>query len=342
MANLGPFPSFGWSHTRHGDFHRCQRLYYHKVYGSWGGWAADPADPAWWEYRLKHLVGSAKQVVGTALHDAAREVVQRIVQGNEVPDAGELYERHTSALDALGTVALSAFLERPKRHPMTLAEFAGAGRELPHQISEAREHLFTCLSALLESEVIDELKCVRPADVVLTDMLDSVMVQVDACGPVKIWAAPDLAYWTSPERETITVVDWKTGSAQGAAEQLATYAWYMSRRFGIPEDPNRFVGRVVTLSPYRDRSVIITRPMIDAAYDRICTDVREMRSFQADTYTNEPVEAALFDMVSEDQRYRCRHCVFAVLCDPLRGAERPSPLGEDRWAALVAGVELAE
>ena len=134
---------------------------------------------------------------------------------------------------------------------------------------------------------------------------------------VTLWAAPDLAYWSPDEATSLVLVDWKTGGAEDAEQQLAAYALYVTQR-NAPPTSTRMVGRIVSLSPYREEEIEITARHLADARDRIEADIALMRTYQADPSTNEPVSLHEFEMPPEEHRRQCTWCPYHLLCEPLQ------------------------
>lgn len=320
MADLGPYPELGWSHSRSRTLGECERRYYLTTYGSWWGWEPSAEPEARFAYTLKQLVPSAKTRVGTLIHTFAQEVVQAVVQRRELPDWKILYERGCADLATLRNRSVADFVHSPKRHPLLLASWSGDAAEVTRQIEEAREHLYQCILSLLDAEVLEEIARCTTEQVILTDVLDSTELRLAGGQRITIWAAPDVAYWDPDQPGRLVLLDWKSGSIDGAEDQLAAYALYVHHRHDIRIDPGAVVGRVVTLSPYADRTLEITPDQIRSVEERIREDVDQMRSLQADRATNRPVAREHFRMLDSGQMKRCRWCSFAPLCAPLRGS----------------------
>ena len=224
---FGPFPEPGWSLSRQRNLEECPRLYYHTVYGSWGGWSAGPDSPAWRAYRLKHLV-TVEQVVGIEVHERARELVRAIREGRPRPTEEELLDRCWEALGKLRRADLRTFLLHPKAQPLLRPVYYGEEVDWGAMFRTAGGTLERCITSLATNPVLEDVARCAPAGILLPEPFDRVPFPVDG-HPVHLWAAPDLVLSppveaASPSGRTLEIVDWKTGSARGAADQVAVYA----------------------------------------------------------------------------------------------------------------------
>jgi hypothetical protein len=311
-------PELGWSLKRQRALDSCARLYYHLVYGSWNGWRAGQDEPSWRSYRLKHLV-SVEQVVGIEVHERAREVVRSILQRGERPTHSVLYERCWATLARLRDADVRAFLLRPKEHPLLQGIYYGWDRDWDAAFQAAGALLDRCLRELLASPLLDELARCTPGHVLLPEPFDRVPFLVDG-RPASLWAAPDVAHLRPGGRHVLEITDWKTGSADGAEDQLAVYAVFLRSRWRIPFAEGRFVGRVVSLRDGTEIRHEITRADLVSAAARIADGVRAMRRLLADPDSGAPLPRSAFSMVAPEHRQRCARCPFAQLCDAERAA----------------------
>lgn len=317
MPELGEFPQTGWSHSRQRDLDECPRRYYLKSFGSWRGWCTPPDHPSTTTYLLKNLT-TLPMALGIRVHEAAREVVQRILRGEDPPDYKDLFDRCWADLVRLRSGDRTKFEKSPKRSPLLLEQWYGIEEDLPSQYEDARILLGVCLENLLESDILEEIAAAGPDGVLLCDAVDAVEIPLSPDESVTVWAAPDLAYW-SPARDLLTIVDWKTGSTRGAEMQLATYAVYLRQRFRVPFTEGRIRGRVVALSAdEQDRTHLLTRDDLIAAHARIRAGVDTMRGFLADERTTEPLPKWEFPMADGERRRLCSRCSFAQICGPER------------------------
>jgi hypothetical protein len=324
MESFGPYPALSVSHSALRDLEECPRRYYWRTWGSWLGWSVDIDHPAWLPYRLKNLAG-VRQQIGILVAEAARDVVRAVLNGEEPPSHEELMLRCWKHLLELRARPVHEFRADPKRRPMLRTIFHGDAQGFEDEWGDAYEHLRRCLANLLDSDLLVDLAKCEPRHVLVCDSLSSIEIDLGGGDRVTMWAAPDIAFWaTSSPEARLTVLDWKTGSATEVEQQLALYAIYICHRWQIPFEPDRFVGRVVSLgAPYRDREYIITQDDISAALHRMRAGVREIRSYEADAQTREPVERGLLPM-TEDVRL-CGKCGYAALCEPLRDRPRGAP-----------------
>ena len=329
MGSLGPFPPYGWSHSRQYLLDACARRYYHHTYGSWDGWDAQPDDPAWLTYRLKKLVSPA-QLAGTLVHEAIRaQVIPAIQGGRALPDPEELIESCLARLREVQRRTWEEHIRTPK--PGMLRErYLGLPVDLAELCQEAADSIDVCLYNLLEHPLLPELRAAGPARIVVTDSMASTLLTYADGVQIPFWAAPDLVYYTLDDPPVVMLVDWKTGSLNGVETQIAVYAVYVRAKWNIPFARGRFRGLAVDLqNPARSREIEITRDMIVAAGERIREGERAMARFRADAAVNRPLPKEAFPMVDGEDRWKCGGCVYARICS------------EDRYPGITRQHEEA-
>ncbi len=84
MGYDAPYPEFSWSHSRDRTLAECARAYFWRYYGGHRGWSSEASEEARLAYALKQLT-SFPMIVGTAVHDCARECTEAVRRGTPRP-----------------------------------------------------------------------------------------------------------------------------------------------------------------------------------------------------------------------------------------------------------------
>jgi hypothetical protein len=255
-------------------------------------------------------------VLGTAIHARAREIARAITGGHERPPLDKLRERTRAELNAvcLRSRDLGAFLRDPKSHPVLQSAYYGFGVS-KHTAARVRAKMERCLASLVTSSVWDDLATCPRAAVRIIDA--PALFDTDA---TSVWVVPDLIY--TPRSGRTTIVDWKTGNADGAAvHQLSLYAWFVRDVLALPMGPAGYEGRVVELGSGTEWYVDLTDEAITEARERLGTSVDAMQALLEAPDHVRPKAIAHFPLTEE--RRRCSGCNFLELCE--RELEEGSP-----------------
>jgi hypothetical protein len=317
-------PTFSWSHTRQQTFDACARRYYWTYYGSHNGWEPGAPRSARLAWALKQLT-TYPLALGTAVHDQARRVALAVRDGHPPPAYDVL---RASARGALNRLYLrsrdrAAFARAPSRHPITVDAYYGR-RPAPALFERLREKLGRCLTNLLDQPLWDELSGAPAGAVRVVDALATVPID-----GVPVYVAPDLVVRTP--RAGSVVVDWKTGSADGAPAQLALYTMFVRDVLGLPARGDTYEARVVQLETGRTAVHHVTTDDREAARARVADGVRRMRAYLVDPVRNVPTTPETFPLA--DDRRACHYCRYRALCE---SELRPSPSVELRDMTCVA------
>ncbi len=97
-AAAAPDPALAWSATRRRRVRECERAYYWHYVGSADGWQPGVPVERRRAFALKHLT-SLPQLLGTVVHNAARDVVLAVRDGRAVPTLDELLDGARRALN---------------------------------------------------------------------------------------------------------------------------------------------------------------------------------------------------------------------------------------------------
>lgn len=301
-------PTFSWSHSRDRVFLQCARSYYWRYYGSHNGWHADAPEEQREAYALKYLT-TLPLVLGTAVHECARDSVQAVRRRTARPAFDAMLTHVNRALDRanLGSHYRDAFLADPKRIPM-LRDVWYTGRQDPAALPRALAKARICLRALDDAAVWDDIAACRPGWVAAVDNPEPFIHKEWA-----VYAGPDVVY--RPRAGQVVIVDWKTGDEADADLQIALYALYCRKALGLRFRDGEWFGRVINLATGTDTLREINRLDLLQAAERIEASVAAMQALLQDPERNEPLRRDAFPLVHEDRRRTCTGCEFYALCE---------------------------
>jgi len=319
--------SAAWSHTRDQTFQTCRRRYYYQYILSAGGWRPESPPEVRGAYRLKHLV-SLEQVLGTTIHNRAREIAAAIVEGQARPDLEVLRARTRAELNTAWKRGndLAAFLRDPRRNPLLHTTYYD-GETPPSLVALTRQRMEKCLTNLAGCPVWDALEADPERRVWITDRVQSFPI-----AGVTVWVSPDLVF--SEPDGTVVIVDWKTGRVPNAVamEQLCLYALFV--RCSLMPSAPRLRGEVHGLCDGEHVVCHITAEDLEQAKERLVQSVAGIEACVEPRILSGEVTAAQFPRTSWTAQ--CHRCNFWELCG--RGI-RSEP---DRLVPERPGEELDE
>jgi hypothetical protein len=302
-------PEFSWSHSRARLLEDdCARRYYWNYYGSWRGWQSDADEEARIAYRLKQLT-TLPMVLGQAVHERAREMVLAVQEGAESPTLDVMRERTRAALNRVwrGARDKAGFFRAPKRIPMLLEPYYGLAIS-NDRIALTKSKMERCLDYLHDWPGWTRLRECDQNDILLFEPTKS--VEYDG---LRLYAAPDLVYRTPDGAWTI--LDWKTGEAEAAEDQLSLYALYLLESDVLPGFDGTARGLIINLDEGEERVIEIRPEHLASARERIRSSEWRMRGLLVglDAERNEAQPRDRFALPVDTER--CRWCPFYELCE---------------------------
>lgn len=304
--SLGPRPPFEWSLSRQRTLEACARRYYWDVYGAWGGWEREAPEEKRIAYRLKKL-RSLDLALGTALHRRAWELAELARAGRAPPSEATLRRRTRDEVGRLYRASREAFVRDPKGSPMLQGFYYGEGPD-EDAVERVREKLRVCLPHLLEVDLWPAIR-ERRRQVVFAADPDRFYEPVVREDGTRVHATPDLVLW-SPEEETYTVVDWKTGKPRpDDRRQIEVYGLFAHERYDVP----RCRGRIVYLLDGSSRREELGPEAFEETRARIARGIEAMREYVEDPERNDPKPRSAFPLARD--RWECRWCRFFELCE---------------------------
>ena len=291
----------------------CMREWYHRAYGSWGGWNRAGLDH---RPRLTYCLKQGRAVnaqVGLLVHDAALTMVWA---GTERDLGQMLVGTALGKLEQWRDVAAAGVWQtEPKNHPMCVEFFYDEWVDW----RAAEEHIRACIASLAGN---DNLKRIRDtprtvSPIVRAENLDVLNVHVPELGiTVPFFVMPDVAYhyWSDGEWAGYHAVDWKTGRPNDKDEaQVQFYGLWLKTRF--PDDDCST--ELVYLTPQTTSKILeVDEASIEDAKRQIAEVVLVASRYvvDGDLTRNEPLPEDEFPMLPEGHS-RCKHCAYRRLCD---------------------------
>ncbi|MDQ3557032.1 MAG: PD-(D/E)XK nuclease family protein [Gemmatimonadota bacterium] len=301
------FPPFGWSHSRQKTLDDCARRYFYAYYAAGRGRRSGVGEEAWLASVLKRLT-TFELVLGRAVHDRAKEILRAVRARRPRPGLDLLIERTRAALNRVYIASLDreAFLYATDRREMLLALYYDRG-VCDERIAALREKMYQCLEHLHGCSLWAELEAVDPSEILAIDRICTFQV-----GGTLVYVAPDVIYRTA--LGGCVICDWKTGSCEGARDQLALYSLYARHGLGVSPRGGTYRGRVFGLSDGGSEEHTISDADLEAALERIRSGARGMRSYMVDPEQNLPRAKSAFPLTT--RRTLCAGCSYFELCTP--------------------------
>ncbi len=301
-----------WSISRAGLFQSCQRAYYYRYYGYWGGWKFDADEKA----KLLYVLRNVKPMIlwaGTIVHETIKDALTRYAATGEVPTLPALQQHATELLRAgwLETIN-KEWQERPSKKTNLFELYYGDGenygecKKLPREQTDAiKERVMSALDAFSRSQVLKDIlatstKQWQPIDANLFFMLDD----------IKVWACPDFAY--TDASSILHIIDWKTGKEHPAQLrlQLACYALYAIKTLNVPLENVAIHG--VLLNDFGRRSDYqVDQALIDSVTSQIKVSFNAMKKKLKDAEKNLAEED---DFPCNPSDFNCSTCPFLRVC----------------------------
>lgn len=305
---IGPNPAFSWSHSRARMVEQgaCARRYRYQYYLSHLGWDIEAPPEAQLAYRLKQLT-TIDLAIGVRVHNRAAEIAQAFIEGEQPQSLEASEKRSRNEMNQIWQASKDprAFVRRPRRHPMLLEVYYN------HPISNerlqrAKAKLTRCLKALHEWNGWHDIAAADRESIILPDAPEPVTIR-----DVPVFGVPDLVWRDDAAWE---IIDFKTGTIDGAKEQLALYALCLQER-GIIAGDAEVRGRVVGLSTYEDEILPISDADMAAVQRRLRDSLSQMRTYvvEMDLDRNEALPADRFPYPPTTDH--CRWCPFQEICD---------------------------
>ena len=308
MFEITPFPRFSWSFSRHKTLASCARKYGYDYYFSHNGWLSYDVEPMHQQvYRLKKLQ-SLPILFGQIVHQLIEQTIVHYVQTGEVSSVEELVTRARGQLNAAyidSTRNRNMWLQKPNKYYM-MQEVYYDGKLNPALVEEYKERMHTIFENFLRSEtflqLISNTKSLR-----LGEPEQFRSMQIDE---MPVFVVMDFHYYDETEEKWV-IVDWKTGGeSDDDRQQLALYAYYVQEKYRVPLENIEVYNEY--LKTGQRKTYKLTHFDIENTLHTFKRSIMEMKKYQADILTNEPIDYGDFKQTSEE--WQCIRCNYKELC----------------------------
>ncbi len=317
-------PANEWSYSRHRLLNTCERAMYWQYWGSRGGYRTDAPAEARQAWALKGLV-SVPTLIGTAVHNAARDIVSALRDRRALPVYETLLRDARTTLNKVWRWSQPNEIDRFWQWPTTyhaFHEIVYRGQLEQSDIEHARIKVASCLRHLVASPLLDDVRECLPE-----------RVRLGGSGPDRVslgdgviaWMAPDLLYHHSDPstaggecRNAVggpcwCITDYKSGKPSLVDDtlQLAGYALAVEAQ-GYPMTDGIYFGRIIYLLSGTERWITITLEDMAKAQAVVRADIETQRGFYTDLARGLLQPPSSFSLAADTQA--CVRCNFLELC----------------------------
>lgn len=313
MFEITPYPAFSWSFSRHKTLANCARKYGYDYYFSHNGWLSYNVEPFHQHvYRLKKLQ-SMPILFGQIVHNLIEQSIVHYLQTGEVPTVAELVNRARGQLNAAfvdSTRHRDLWAQKPNKFYM-MQEIYYDGKLEQAMVADYKERLQAIFENFLQSETFlqitsskGSLRIGEPEQFRSTHIDDT-----------QVYIVMDLHYFDEVADKWI-IIDWKTGGeSEDDRQQLALYAYYVQQKYGVPLENVEVYNEY--LKTGQRKKYLLTHFDIENTMHTFKRSVLEMKKYQADIFTNEPLD--LEDFEETPDTWRCKGCNYKELCVRSKG-----------------------
>lgn len=295
-----------WSKSRASTFSDCKRKYYLRYYQHWGGWEDGASEISQLAYRLGKMVTMAT-LTGSAVHEVLAAHFRGIGNGQ----FRELVPERP--VEIMRRVWMDAKKElwknNPKKYPPLFELYYD---RLPEddRLREYAEKARQAIKAVTRLPIYGRLKNIDRNDILWVDPAGGAFSErvVFNLPPYEAISVPDLIY---KERDTIVIVDWKTGQAraQDHLQMEAGAIWTRQRINGADGPIRAYLAYLVSGSndefPVTDNDCLKAEGIIR-------DDMEAMTGYLEDSERNIPRSEEAFPR--QQNRKFCEYCDFQEIC----------------------------
>lgn len=308
MFEITPYPTFSWSFSRHKALANCARKYGYDYYFSHNGWLSYNVEPFHQQvYRLKKLQ-SMPILFGQIVHHLIEQTILDYVQTRKLPTVAELVNRARGQLNAAfidSTRHRELWAQKPNKYYM-MQEIYYNGKLDSLVVADYKERMQTIFENFIGSETFQHITASKGA-LRIGEPEQFRTMKID---DIQVFVVMDFHYFDEDANKWV-IIDWKTGGASDDdRQQLALYAYYVQQKYNVPLE-NIEVYNEYLKTGHR-KKYMLTQFDIENIMHTFKRSVLEMKKYQADILTNEPVDFEDFEQTSE--KWQCLNCNYKEMC----------------------------
>lgn len=312
MFEITPYPTFSWSFSRHKTLTNCARKYGYDYYFSHNGWLSYHVEPFHQHvYRLKKLQ-SMPILFGQIIHNLIEQTLNNYVQTGEVPTVAELVHRarghlNTAFIDSTRHIEL--WRQKPNKFYM-MQEIYYEGQLNPELVKEYKERIVAVFENFLQSATFQEITS-RNGSLRIGEPEQFRSMKLNE---TQVFVVMDFHFFDE-RTEKWVIIDWKTGGeSEDDRQQLALYAYYIQQKYGVALDQIEVYNEYLLTGQRKKYSFTLFD--MDNILHTFQRSVLEMKKYQADILTNEPVDFEDFEKTTDE--WKCLRCNFKELCNSIK------------------------
>ncbi|WP_107926957.1 PD-(D/E)XK nuclease family protein [Lysinibacillus parviboronicapiens] len=308
MFEITPYPAFSWSFSRHKTLTSCTRKYGYEYYFAHNGWLSYNVEPFHQHaYRLKKLQ-SMPILFGQIVHHLIEQAITNYIQTGQVTSVAELVNRARGQLNAAfidSTRHVDLWRQKPNKFYM-MQEIYYDGRLNPELVHDYKERLEAVFENFLQSETFQQITA-QTGSLRIGEPEQFRSMKIE---DIQVFVVMDFHFYDEMNDKWI-IIDWKTGGAsEDDRQQLAFYAYYIQQKYGVAlEQIDVYNEYLVTGQRKKYTFSSLDMDNILHTFQR---SVLEMKKYQADIFTNEPVDFEDFEKTTDE--WKCIRCNFKELC----------------------------
>ncbi|MBI6865928.1 PD-(D/E)XK nuclease family protein [Lysinibacillus fusiformis] len=308
MFEITPYPTFSWSLSRHKTLTSCARKYGYEYYFSHNGWLSYNVEPYHQlVYRLKKLQ-PMPILFGQIVHRFIEQAIYDYLQTGQPPTLEELIHGARGQLNAAfvdSTRHLESWRQKPNKYYM-MQEIYYSGKLSSDLVQDYKERIQLVFEHFLISETFQQITLQRGSlRIGEPEQFRSMKIN-----DIQVFVVMDFHYFNELTDKWV-IVDWKTGrESDDDRQQLALYAYYVQQKYRVPLEQIEVYNEYLLTGKRKKYS--FTDIDMENILHTFQYSVLEMKKYQADIFSNEPVDLVDFEQTQE--KWHCRGCNFRELC----------------------------
>ncbi|MBG9755962.1 hypothetical protein ABD89_11305 [Lysinibacillus sphaericus] len=258
-------------------------------------------------YRLKKLQ-PMPILFGQIVHRFIEQAINDYLQTGQPPTLEELIHGARGQLNAAfvdSTRHLESWRQKPNKYYM-MQEIYYSGKLSSDLVQDYKERIQLVFEHFLISETFQQITLQRGSlRIGEPEQFRSMKIN-----DIQVFVVMDFHYFNELTDKWV-IVDWKTGrESDDDRQQLALYAYYVQQKYRVPLEQIEVYNEYLLTGKRKKYS--FTDIDMENILHTFQYSVLEMKKYQADIFSNEPVDLVDFEQTQE--KWHCRGCNFRELC----------------------------